>query len=92
MKGSHELAHMSRRRKILLAAILVVLALAIGLPVGAHFRAKWRVAAYKRELAAKGEKFNINEIAATIRSAGTNCASELMNALWKVSQKDVSQP
>ena len=48
-----------RRRIIIGGAVLLVLAGGVGLPVAAHYRAKARLAAYRRLLRAAGEQLSV---------------------------------
>src|SRR5262245_9481709 len=52
---------MSRGAKVI-SALILVLAVAIAWPVSAHFQAKKKVANYKKQLQARGEKFSLEEI------------------------------
>ena len=74
---------MNRRTKIIAALILgagLVLMLAAGWPFAAHYRAKWRVEEYKRQLRAGGEKLAIAELTPSLPVADIGAARTLMDA------------
>ncbi len=60
-------------RRILIG-LLLVLALTTGLAVAGHYRAKLAVAAYRRELAAQGEKVTVIELMPSLPPAESNSA------------------
>ena len=68
---------MSRRNKVL-AAILFLLALTIGWPVAAHYRAQWRLTKCRHELEAKGEKLEILQLVPKMPPDSDNAARDLI--------------
>jgi hypothetical protein len=73
---------MRPRRKAI--AALVMLAIILGWPVASHYRAKHRVAAYKRQLITQGEKMSVQENTPPPRVVGENGAVSLQSALWTI--------
>ncbi len=71
-----------RRRKKLVAALLV-LAVIVGWPVAAHYRAKNKVAAYRRQLLAQGEKMSVSELTPLLPAGKDNGADALISAIWQ---------
>src|SRR5581483_6972619 len=70
---------MKLRWKILLG-VTAAIGLALLLPMGAHYRAKASVAAYKRQLKAQGEKLTISELIPPTPTNGPNGAQALLSA------------
>src|ERR1041384_1185926 len=78
-----------RPRKKILAA-LIVLAVMLGWPVAAHYRAKARVAAYRRQLIAQGEKLSVTELTPLPPADNDNGAASLMSAYWRAGNLNYS--
>jgi hypothetical protein len=66
-----------RRWKIVLAGVVAVILL---IPVGLHFRAKWRLQAYRDELKRQGEKLEVSEIAPPTDPKGLANGAQLLKA------------
>lgn len=65
---------------IILAAVALILAVCIGIPVYAHYRLRHRVAKYRAELRQRGEKMTIAEAVPPAPTNGPNGATEFMTA------------
>src|SRR5262245_15635175 len=65
------------RRKILLSVVAVILLFA-GFLVIMHYRAKWVVEAYRKQLIAQGEKLSIAELVPPAPTNGLSGAPALM--------------
>ena len=72
---------MKPRTKII--AALLLLAVIVGWPVAAHYRAKNKVAAYRRQLIAQGEKLSVAELTPSPPADQDNGAASLMSAYWQ---------
>ncbi len=72
-----------RRRTIILGA-LILLAVIIAWPVLLHFRLKHRVAKYRQQLIAQGEKMTVAELTPLLPADRDNGAADFLAAVWRV--------
>ena len=72
------------------AGVLLALGLAMAWPIAAHYRAKWKVELYRRELKAKGEKVAISELIPPRLIDSPNGARALLTVGGRLSSLDLS--
>ncbi len=71
-------------------ALLLVLAVAVTWPVTAHYRAKWRLADYKRRLQAAGERLTFAQLIPNPRTDGPNGAWSLQTASGRLNSAELT--
>jgi hypothetical protein len=73
-----------RFRRNLFLAIGLIVVLVVGYPVFMHFQFRWSLAAYRKELRARGEKLTIRELAPRAPTNGPNGALALWSAATRL--------
>lgn len=82
---------MERRTKFIAAAGLI-LVLLMGWPVANHYRLKWKVEDYRRELRARGTKVDVAELAPPRSAEALNNSADLLRLLSLLNSPSNSPP